>query len=175
MSVTATRGVATLAHIVAELGSPVARSVADIVAAHGLSRSSVFSVTRDLERAGFVVRRDDGTMAAGPKTKALAWAAHGLAPLVGPAEAVVHWLRANLEGEVRLVAGDTLLLRLAGPLKDLRDGDVVCATRPIHDDSGCERIRLSIALSGVVALRPHDVACLDCAAATLTHHLRASG
>ncbi len=173
MSVTETRGVVTLARILAQVATGEALGASAIAHTHSLSRSSVFNIVRELERAGFVLRRDDGTLVPGPAATALAWATYGLADLVEPAGAIMRWLYASIEGEVRLSAGSTTLLVLAGPARSPTDGEDLKITRRAGERSGPAEVQVSITLSASLeeVARADAVANLDRAVAALEGHL----
>lgn len=93
MSVQDTVGVSAVAKILSRLADGASRSVADLTKSEGLSRSSAFELTRRLEAAELVVREPGGKIVVGPRAIALAFGRFGVAPLHGPAQALLAWLR----------------------------------------------------------------------------------
>jgi len=175
MSVADTRGVAALASLMARLAKGEPLRAAAFAEEHDLARSSVFDIARRLQDAGFLTHDDAGSLVAGPKANALAWSAHGLATLSGPAEAVVLWLRDHTNGAVTLTTGEVVLLDLPGPWSAHKSPtELTTSHLPIIDDTGVERARLALTVKACLEDRAGASAqiCLQRAAQTLQHHLR---
>jgi len=102
MSQSETAGVAALGRILARLsqGEPV--SVVELVASEGLARSTAFAVVKRMEAVQLVAKRHDGTLVPGSAAGEFAYAAFGLAPLHGRAEALLGWLRDETNAGVEL-------------------------------------------------------------------------
>lgn len=144
MSVMATTGVGMLARLINRLGSGEAATAAGFAAQEGFARSTVFDVTRRTEDAGLLQRDPGGTLQPGPELVRLALAAHGLAALHGPAEALLTQLRDETHATARLVAADgTVLLTLTarrgdeeGPLLEAPVGDLARLTLRLRPNTG---------------------------------------
>lgn len=104
-------GIRTMARLLRRAADAPA-SAAMIAAEGGLPRSSVFEVVARLEAAG-LLRREAGRLVPGAAAVRLAFAAHGLARLSGPAEAILLQLRGETGAEVALVVDGRDVLRLS--------------------------------------------------------------
>lgn len=169
MSTGGPRGITALATLLGQLASGMPVRAAEFAGSRGYARSSVFDLTRRLQKEGLLVRDDDGMLLAGPMAYELAWSACGLAGLRGPAEAVLLWLCDNVQGEASLLAGCDELLAVAGPVPGSA-GQMIELCLPIRDKRGEERMRLILRL-GAQADRGLAEAAMRRAAATLEDHL----
>jgi len=112
-----TAGVLALCAILGRVAQGSGASVAQAVQEDGIARSSGFDIVRRLELAGLVMREPGGVLLPGPTAVELGFAAYGIAPLAGPAEALLTLLRDDTDGHAALLAGDgagtVTLLRIA--------------------------------------------------------------
>ncbi|MBN9020995.1 MAG: hypothetical protein J0H08_02640 [Rhizobiales bacterium] len=118
MSAPETRGVAALAALLRALAEGRAPGVAEFAATAGIARSTGFAIAQKAERAGFVGRGADAALRLGPELVRLAYAAHGVGPLHGPALPLCAGLRDETGWGTRLWSSGTprvLLLSLPAP------------------------------------------------------------
>lgn len=127
MSQSETAGVAALGRILARLSKGEPLSVVELVTSEGLARSTAFAVVKRMEAVQLVAKRQDGSLVPGPAAGEFAYAAFGLAPLHGRAEALLGWLRdeTNAGVELRGFDGRTYLplVMLSISTKGLVKGD----------------------------------------------------
>ncbi len=170
MSVAATTGVGVLARLLRRLGDGAATTVAEFAAAEGLARSTVFVVSRRMEAAGLLQRDLDGRLFAGPAAVRLALAEYGLAPLHGPAEALLAQLRDETLASVRLVADDGNVVLAYAARRGEAEGLVLEA--PVTERA---RIVLKLRVNATRAEREDAQLRLTRCAITLRHYLEAEG
>lgn len=116
MSATETRGVAALAGLLRDLAEGRSPGVAEFAATAGIARSTGFTIVHKAERAGFVGRGADAVLRLGPELVRLAYAAHGVGPLHGPALPLCAGIRDETGWGVRLWShGAPRLLLLSLP------------------------------------------------------------
>lgn len=118
MSVATTTGVGVLARLIKRLGDGSQMTAAAFAAEEGFARSTVFDISRRMEAAGLVQRDLNGALSAGPALVKLSLAEYGLAPLSGPAEALLQQLRDETQATVRLWADERTILRFAARRAD---------------------------------------------------------
>lgn len=106
MSVRDTTGVNGAAHILSCLSDGTARTTTELAREAGLARSTAFDLVRRLQQARLVRREATGKLVAGPAAIALGFARFGLAPLHGPAEALLGWLRDHCDATATLTCAD---------------------------------------------------------------------
>jgi hypothetical protein len=171
MSVAETTGVAALATLLRRLAEDGNLRVAAFAAEEGIARATAFDVARRLREQGFAASDHVGGLVPGPAALTLAWARFGLAPLSGPAEAVMRWLAERIDGEIELSAGGVVLIGLG----DLHGAEpAMVLDHPVRDQKGGVRaqLRLSAAEPADPAFARH---CLARAAHTLEHYLKEAG
>ena len=135
-------GVAAMGRILAAVAAGPT-SVAALAEREGLARSSSFDIVARLEAAG-LVNRDGGMLAPGPLALRLAFAAHGIAPLAGPAEALLALLRDETDGTARLRSGKGEVLSLVARWDAGETPPWLEA--PVRDERGQGRAMLGLAL-----------------------------
>lgn len=102
MSVSPTAGVSALAKVLRALAGGATPTVTEMARSEGIPRASAFELVARLERAGFISRDRDGRLAPGAAAVQLGFARGGLAPLHGPAEAVLLTLAERTGGAAAL-------------------------------------------------------------------------
>jgi DNA-binding IclR family transcriptional regulator len=118
-------------------------SAAALAREERLPRSSVFDVVARLEAAGFV-ERDGGLLRPGREALRLAYGAEGLAPLCGPAEALLTVLREDTGGSAWLSGPTRDLIRV--PARWDAAGAPATFTAPVRDGHGATRGTVALAL-----------------------------
>lgn len=164
MSTEATTGVAAMASILGRVASGPAATVATVAEDQGVARSTAFDITRRLEAAGFIARDEGGLLSAGPELVRLAFAAHGVAALHGPAEALLALLRDETGATVRLYAGEALLLAFAA------DWDTAKLAAALSASSGGLHLTLALRPTATRAERAYAQAALERTLAGLIHY-----
>lgn len=141
-------------------------SLAVIAVEESLPRSTLFEVAARLEAAG-LLQREAGRLVPGPAALRLAFAAHGLAGLSGPAEAILRQLQNETGGEVALLGDGGEVLRLALRRDAAREGATL--SLPIGD--GGARVEVGLPPNVARAERLLAAAALARARDSLESHL----
>jgi DNA-binding IclR family transcriptional regulator len=136
-------GVATLGRVLMRVAAWPPITVAALAREENLPRSSVFDVVARLEAAGFV-EREGGLLRPGREALRLAYGAEGLAPLCGPAEALLTVLREETDGSARLSGPTRELIRV--PARWDKSGAPATFAAQLRDRHGAARGTLALAL-----------------------------
>lgn len=144
------------------------QSAAEFATSEGLPRSTVFEIAARLEAAGLLLR-EAGQLVPGPAALRLGFAAHGLAALSGPAEAILKQLQNETKADVALMAEGSELLRLS-----LRRDRTVgqCISLPVGD--GRARVEVCLGPNAMRAERLLAEAALARARTSFEHYLYSS-
>lgn len=181
MSTTDTAGVAGLARLLSRICRAPRLTVSQVVAESGLARSSAFTLARKLENAGLVTRDAAGVLAPGRLAVQLGFAAYGIAPLAGPAEALLTLLRDETDASVALVvageSGPMSLLRLAARWSHGEGREEPTLTGPVADETGATRAWLTLTLrpDATRVARALAQAEFERIRISLEHYLKAGG
>lgn len=143
-------------------------SAAEVAASEGLPRSTVFEVAARLEAAG-LLRREGGQLLPGPAALRLGFAAHGLAALSGPAEAILRQLQSETGADVALIAESGEVLRLC-----LRRDRPAGQTIGLPVGNGLARVEICLGPNATRAERLIAEAALGRARASLEYYLHSS-
>ena len=163
---TGTRGVTVLGQVLANIAETPGFTAAELAASEDLPRSSVFDIVRRLDDAGFLARGEGGRLAPGPEAIRLGFAAYGLQPLCGPAEALLRLLRDQADATAALMVGDTVLLRLAAR-RQIGD-DPPTFSAPVGEQA---RLTLTLRQGATRAARASAEALFQHVALSLGHYL----
>ena len=166
MSVGTTTGVALVARMLRRLGEGTAPTVAGFAEEEGFARSTVFEVARRLEAAGLVRRDGQSGLVPGAAMVQLCLAEYGLAPLHGPAEALLSQLRDETQAVARLVGDDGTVLLVFATRRPIAEGVVLEAAVTAR-----ARLTLSLRASATRAERDMAQARLTRCAASLLYYL----
>ena len=82
------------------------RTVAELAEEAKLARSTAFDLVGRMQEAQLVAREATGKLTLGPIATALSFGRFGLAPLHGPAQALIRWLRDHCDATVTLTCVD---------------------------------------------------------------------
>lgn len=178
MSVRETTGVAGVARILATLSDGKARSVAELAAEQGLSRSTAFDLARRLLQAKLVARDAARKLTIGHRFIAFGFSRFGLARLHGPGEAILAWLRDHCDATVRLTCADRgermVLAVLSGAWAKSAAHRAATMSFAVCDENGAEAARLEL-VCRPNSSRPERAEIVQLALrakASLEHHLR---
>lgn len=160
-------GVRTMARLLRS-AAEAPTSAAEVAASEELPRSTVFEVAARLEAAG-LLRREGGQLVPGPAALRLGFAAHGLAALCGPAEAILRQLQNETGADAVLIAEGGDVLRLC-----LRRDRPAGQTIGLPVDNGRARVEVCLGPNATRAERLVAEAAVGRARVSLEHYLRGS-
>ena len=160
-------GVRTMARLLRRVAE-APQSAAEFATSEGLPRSTVFEAAARLEAAG-LLRREAGQLVPGPAALRLGFAAHGLAALSGPAEAILRQLQSETGADVALMTEGGEVLRF-NMRRDRPAGP--CIGLPVGD--GLARVEVCLGPNAMRAERLLAEAALRRARTSLEHHLYSS-
>ncbi|MDE1991506.1 MAG: hypothetical protein KGI75_03345 [Rhizobiaceae bacterium] len=142
-------GIAAFSRIFSRIAEGDVENVASLIENEGIVRSTAFDVVRRMEAAGLVARQLDGRLMPGATAGEFAYAGAHLAPLFGPAQTLLPWLRERTNASVALLASDgaSLTLLLSYPARwDKGKPDPAPHIVPIRQHNvETARLRLSLA------------------------------
>lgn len=99
-------GITAFSRIFSRIAQGDVENVASLIEGEGIVRSTAFDVVKRMEAAGLVNRQADGRLAPGSAAGEFAYAGFRLAPLFGPAQTLLSWLREKTNASVALLASD---------------------------------------------------------------------